>query len=538
MNSLLADDFPATISPFSLRTQSMSDTHLLNSDCRGGYTVQHAGFGLLHVAVAAWFISASQRAPTPLRVLLCASSAVAVLYHGLLGSMCSSPWVSAAVQALEIPHVGFVWVNAALGGLFAVVPTSYFIVCNPRSGELESLAKLLIVNSLALANAVCLCIWLHDCSLEKTQALTCNTVVLALACFGVIYLETKSRAVALYPAVMLAVHIPVVLLSMAFPIDMESRRIPPEPDDSDMQPHWSIVLRWFLLEIRPLAVRYTVGHAVISHTTVASQKSQLPTGVMPFATNLASLQLGGAKWILLSGLVAFIAMFSIQVWPSSKMLTQNKRDSIPGGTRELLGLHTNEGIGIWGMVHGVQGGALIALLVLMVLFRAKRHLPGNAGAQKRARSDAPEATLPESHAKLQNDHSAGVAPSQSLRHELELAQNECVDIGEAEGKASIMQLTVSAVENQAQMGSSAGQAVAEKTFCDPMPLPKHAANKNEPQVTAGVDHLLAVESLSQQSKPTQPPGAQRNTASEIRAFVRFALLKFLFCPPCIERAGA
>ena len=83
MNSLLADDFPATISPFSLHTQSMSDTHLLNSDCRGSYTVQHAGFGLLHVAVAAWFISSSQRAPTPLRFLLCASSAVAVLYHGL-----------------------------------------------------------------------------------------------------------------------------------------------------------------------------------------------------------------------------------------------------------------------------------------------------------------------------------------------------------------------------------------------------------------------------------------------------------------------
>ena len=251
--------------------------------------------------------------------------------------MCSSPLVSSAVQALEIPHVGFVWVNAALGGLFAAVPASYLIICNRKRGEAESLAKLLIVNSLALQNAVCLCIWQHDCSLEKTQALTCSTVVLALACFGVIYLQTKSRATALYPAVMLAVHIPAVLLSMAFPIDMESRRIPLDPDDSDLQSHWSIMLRWFLLDIRPLAVRYMVGHAAIRHATVDSQKSQLPTGVTPFATKLSSMQLGGvkgillpaAKWIWLSGLVAFIAMVQ---WPQSKMLTENKHYRIPGST--------------------------------------------------------------------------------------------------------------------------------------------------------------------------------------------------------------
>ena len=100
---------------------------------------------------------------------------------------------------------------------------------------------------------------------------------------------------------------------MAFPVDIEARLESDMqfPEDSDMEPHWSIVLRWFMIDIRMLAVRYMVGYAVFNCAALGSQKSQLPTGMPPSVTSLAPLQQRGAKWIWLSGLIALVAC----LWP-------------------------------------------------------------------------------------------------------------------------------------------------------------------------------------------------------------------------------
>ena len=305
--------------------------------------------------------------------------------------MCSSPWVSAAVQALfELPNVGLALLQTALGSLILAVSASYVIICAPQMSKPQRLVKLMIVNLLAVANAVIISQWLHECTVERTQWMASTTGVLSLACFVLIYLQTKSRALAWFPVVLLAMYIPTQLLGMAFPVDIEARLESHMQfqEDSDMEPHWSIVLRWIILDIRPLAVRYMVGHAVFNHAALGSQKSQLPTCMPPSVTSLAPLQQRGAKWIWMSGLIALMACLWPS-WPVWQMLNEPKPRSAPGSTRELLGTYTAEEVGTW---FPIQGSACIALLALMVLSGAKRHLHDDADAQgvKRACSDAPD----------------------------------------------------------------------------------------------------------------------------------------------------
>ena len=67
------------------------------------------------------------------------------------------------------------------------------------------------------------------------------------------YLDTKSRAVALFPGLVLLGMTGMLLIGTAFPIDQDSRLAPQCLDVLDNHPHWSIVLRWILRDIRLLA---------------------------------------------------------------------------------------------------------------------------------------------------------------------------------------------------------------------------------------------------------------------------------------------
>ena len=345
-------------------------THGLPAEvnCRGGYPTAHAVLVLLHLVVLVWFLS--HRISKVLRALFCSSSAVSLSYHTLIGGICWSPSISASARVhFTSPHPHVPVLHAAVLAQIHSLIAMHFIMSRPQRQTIR-LAKLAFLSFFALMNAVgfvCLLVLgiaddtAYRVLLPSTALLGCAVSLLRHLYCLLLFSETKSRAVAFL------IYIPLLFvaiwsLSWAFPTDSEARLFPSQLDDLDAQPHWSIVLRAFLLDARGLAVKGIVSKAIIA----SSQRPQQPLRVL--AADLTTVQLTSFKWGLLSAIVAMVAYLSVntQTWHLTLPTKGLAMPEQPAGIMPDLGLGSPF-LNMWPI------GLLAVLLLLLICTDMWRH---------------------------------------------------------------------------------------------------------------------------------------------------------------------
>ena len=161
--------------------------------CRFGSSESHAAFALLHLAGLACFFHASRRAPALLRLLLCLGTAFTLVYHVLLGVMCLSAYISAAV------HVYFSAAATArfpvLNFTIAVQSSSWiatYFVAGRCAGAIRAV-KLTVVLGLALTNAIATCWWaVHKHFNDTFRVTQLSFAMLAVCSLVYIFSATQS----------------------------------------------------------------------------------------------------------------------------------------------------------------------------------------------------------------------------------------------------------------------------------------------------------------------------------------------------------
>ena len=126
-------------------------------NCRLGYTEHHAVFALLHFALHICFYSSRHRVPRPLWILCNGSSALAIGFRVLLGGMCSSPRVTAAVHTqfttspLAQIRLVFLFVNGLLNSAVAGYIVKFNLEGAGQAARLVILSVPVLLAMLALA---------------------------------------------------------------------------------------------------------------------------------------------------------------------------------------------------------------------------------------------------------------------------------------------------------------------------------------------------------------------------------------------------
>ena len=121
--------------------------------CHYGQMLHHATFALLYLVLLAWFFLKPTRAKPFLRAVVCLIAVGPVLYHVVLGGVCTSTWVlDALVRTLGTDSCFRCRAisNILRHVLFALI-ASHFICEVDHAGRLARLAaKLAVVNGAAL----------------------------------------------------------------------------------------------------------------------------------------------------------------------------------------------------------------------------------------------------------------------------------------------------------------------------------------------------------------------------------------------------
>ena len=128
--------------PTALHVGNSDESELVGQNCR---VTEDAIFMLLHLAVLTRFLSQSRHVPKLLRALLCASSAVAVVYHALLGGMRCSRALSVGLHALfEKPHDHIHFLQGAVARQIHSFIATRLIIQNTAQDRTVRLAKLVL----------------------------------------------------------------------------------------------------------------------------------------------------------------------------------------------------------------------------------------------------------------------------------------------------------------------------------------------------------------------------------------------------------
>ena len=224
--------------------------------CHFGYSRYHLVFLLVKLGMLSWFLRATRKAGPVLRGLLCVGAAVDLVYHALLGAMCSSTAVSAVTSWLLGAHAAF-RIRVLHGAVFLQVTLAPVALHFIRT-ENECTArrtKSVFMLGVCLTNMVLLSCWWDDSGREDIwQALGLSFLILGLSSQVFIYSATKSKAIALNALVlgpiMMGAH---GILRSAFPSQPHSNRLVP------MQPEDEVCARMYTHAYRHVR-RHVHGH--------------------------------------------------------------------------------------------------------------------------------------------------------------------------------------------------------------------------------------------------------------------------------------
>ena len=229
--------------------------------CRTGYTEHHLAFALAHGAVLGSFLHFGKCAPRHLRGIVGGFAAYLVAVHVLLGGVCRSRTISAAVHAqfashpvvrLSISHISF-------SGMVGAAVAAHFV--NLKSEGVARTIKLVIMGVLLPGNI--LAQYMHLSFDELWNARTqrepkglwlvphlCVPWLLILSlCF--IYQATRTRSMFLFLLATSMLTTGSALLNSTFPIDLEGRLMNysanlPESNYDDQNLHWAVSMRFAL----------------------------------------------------------------------------------------------------------------------------------------------------------------------------------------------------------------------------------------------------------------------------------------------------
>ena len=280
----------------------------LNIICGPAIAVERALFSVLHFGVLGWSLYEAKRAPVLLRVLLCLHAAASVTPLAILGGMCASTSVPAAIHA-RVPVLAtqlgirlFQWISSTL---VTCAFATHFAVC--KSDGRVRILKLAVLGTLVLATAAAV-FWLGWRESGDHDPTELHRSARVLALFGAsnflcLYSDTRSRVVAfnifvLVPAIIVAWG----LMNTLAPIDHEGRQVIADDRPAKILRAEDIptMLRALLMDLRGFGAYYACGHAVVVSHPRPSGDSR------PFAADLSRLDLRVHMWLvlpLLAGLV-------------------------------------------------------------------------------------------------------------------------------------------------------------------------------------------------------------------------------------------
>ena len=160
-----------------------------------GSVEQHLVFALLQLGTLGWNLHRSRHAAKLLRGLLCASTAATVLYHASLGVAPASAWASAMAQRRFEGKLLQITIFPLFSSAQMASCVASFFVAEKAEG-VDRVAKLAILNGLALINGVAACRWCQNVHSDDTfRAIRLSTVLLALLSLIFIYAITKSSVI-------------------------------------------------------------------------------------------------------------------------------------------------------------------------------------------------------------------------------------------------------------------------------------------------------------------------------------------------------
>ena len=138
--------------------------------CQFGSTEHHIAFSLLFLLLLGRFLHLSSRAPRLLCVVNGLGAASAAALHGLMGGVCFSPTVAAALHAQfeTSPLSRLIVLHLLVNSLVASAVAAHFVF---RSEGGARAAKLALLSVLALTNIVAWHLsWTRDLKKETTRA--------------------------------------------------------------------------------------------------------------------------------------------------------------------------------------------------------------------------------------------------------------------------------------------------------------------------------------------------------------------------------
>ena len=268
------------------------------------FTEHHLPFALLHLLVLGLFLYRASHAPKFLRGLVGAVEAFAIAGHALLGGLCESPTIAAALPAFAasspLNRIGLL--HQVVDPLVACAVAAYFVRC--KSEGPGCAAKIVVQIMMATVHILVLGWWIHAVTEYTVRALLLSTDVLLNASLALIYLATKSCTLALVLIMSPAVMITTVALNASFPVDPEGRLLCNlDLNGSSRQNplHWSMIMRRVIPALSKISV-----HAAIA-STVTMQPHSTAVSLIPTSADVSTTK-PRTEWLLLSVLTAAAAM--------------------------------------------------------------------------------------------------------------------------------------------------------------------------------------------------------------------------------------
>ena len=313
--------------------------------CRFGYTELHAVVALLHLAVCARFFSVAFRAPWHLCCLVVGGTAFNVVFRALLSGVCSSTKISAAVHTLFVSSpFSPIFLSHTMWAGNALIACAVAVHILLRSSEaVGSAAKLAVLGVVALLNTVAVgWWWTHDLTRHTVRAVGTTTLILQISSLFFAYSATKSRSVACVAVIICPIALMTnKALAYVFPVDLENKPLDPELDDSQLAPHFSVILRSIVFGAANLAIPAAISHAASKlYPSTPSWHCNLRQ-ISPVLGLMERPTFGkGSEWLWLSVLVVFAAVMTPGAFHdrSSVSTAFNSKHM-----RELLSLDTGQG---------------------------------------------------------------------------------------------------------------------------------------------------------------------------------------------------
>jgi len=237
--------------------------------CHYGHTLHHATFALLHLVLFAWFVRKPTRAKPFLRAVVCLVAVGPVLYHIVLGGVCTSTSVlDALVRTLGTDSCFRCRAisNIVRHVLFALI-ASHFICEEDHAGRLT---KLFVVNGAALLLPMFV-LWNWHAVTQLFEGLRPLAIVSMLISGCLMYSVVRSRvllvSVFVVPFVIVTVfgQLANFVLDEGFILDELAGRVVPRSPVDEVHPHLVAVLWNIAFDTLNLQLCGAFTHAVASH---------------------------------------------------------------------------------------------------------------------------------------------------------------------------------------------------------------------------------------------------------------------------------